>query len=188
MVFSSFICRISERTWASTGGRPPLGRDFHCQNKRNPWRCQPITVSGLTMMMAERHSDQIRDSHAQNSRSRRRSCGRFTERFSTASCWRRARFSTVNCARDTNATRTNATNAFNNPISRLPCTGKSPFYLIASGAGRRRKSLWRRNDEIFRRHRSARRRMAKLEVAGGRRGGVRPQLSLGGAHATVIVP
>jgi len=40
----------------SLGIRGLPGRDFHFQNKRNAWRCQPINVAGLTMRSADFHS------------------------------------------------------------------------------------------------------------------------------------
>ena len=40
-------------------------RTFQVQNRRNPLRYQPITVSGLTMVSAERQSLQIRKKHPQ---------------------------------------------------------------------------------------------------------------------------
>ena len=53
------------------------------------------TVSGLTMMRADLQCGQRRISQTQNTRSRGRSLGRLLDRFITASCWRRARISTV---------------------------------------------------------------------------------------------
>jgi hypothetical protein len=48
--FSRLICRISFRISRDTGGRPGRPRwTFHVQNRRNPLRCQAITVSGFTM-------------------------------------------------------------------------------------------------------------------------------------------
>ncbi len=48
--FSRLIRRMSSRISFEVRGRPGFPwRDFHFQNTRNPWRCQPMTVSGLTM-------------------------------------------------------------------------------------------------------------------------------------------
>lgn len=50
------------RTSHETRGRPGFPRrTFQVQNCRNPWRYQPITVSGLTIASAERQSLQIRE-------------------------------------------------------------------------------------------------------------------------------
>src|SRR5665647_1609662 len=55
--FSRLIFRISLRTSFDTGGRPRWPRrTFQVQNSRNPLRCQAMTVPGLTMQRAERHS------------------------------------------------------------------------------------------------------------------------------------
>jgi len=42
-----------------TFGLPTRHRDFHRQNKRNPARCQRMTVSGLTITKAFRTSGAI---------------------------------------------------------------------------------------------------------------------------------
>ena len=64
------------------------------QNRRRPVRCQATTVSGLTMTRAERQSLQRRDSQPHNRQSAGVNFGRFlAERCSTATGWRRARFS-----------------------------------------------------------------------------------------------
>ena len=55
------------------------------QKRRNPLRCQPMTVSGFTMISADRQSVQNRDSHAQRNRSEAISFGRFTDRCITPS-------------------------------------------------------------------------------------------------------
>src|SRR6266851_532791 len=43
------ISAMRRRTAASFRGRPNGPRDFHFQKRRKPCRCQPTTVSGLTM-------------------------------------------------------------------------------------------------------------------------------------------
>src|SRR5258708_29004133 len=56
---SRLIFRISLRISFDTGGRPGWPRrTFQVQNNRNPLRCQAMTVAGLTMHRAERHSAQ----------------------------------------------------------------------------------------------------------------------------------
>src|SRR5260370_32038627 len=52
-----------------TEGRPPRIPLFQVQYNRNPFRCQAITVSGLTITKAERHPDHSRDSQTQKARS-----------------------------------------------------------------------------------------------------------------------
>jgi hypothetical protein len=50
--FTSDIVRISARTSSGTEGRPRRRRLFHFQNRRKPWRCQAMTVSGFTGIAA----------------------------------------------------------------------------------------------------------------------------------------
>ena len=50
------IFRIRFRTSGDTHGRPSRWRLFQFQYSRNPWRCQAMTVSGLTRSSAERQS------------------------------------------------------------------------------------------------------------------------------------
>ncbi len=48
--FSRLIRRMSSRTSCGTGGRLPFRRRyFQVQSKRKPFRCQAMTVSGLTI-------------------------------------------------------------------------------------------------------------------------------------------
>ena len=55
-------------------GRPTLPlRDLRRQNSRKPFRCQRITVSGLTITSADCHSSQSLDSPTQKTRSEGRS-------------------------------------------------------------------------------------------------------------------
>jgi hypothetical protein len=61
--FASDIVRIRVRTSGGTVGRPTRRRLFHVQNRRMPWRCQAMTVSGLTMTSAARHSFHTRENH-----------------------------------------------------------------------------------------------------------------------------
>ena len=82
--------RINARTSGVNLGRPPHGRDFHHQYSRKPVRCQPTTVSGLTITSASRQRDQVVRKTVQKSRSRGRKGGRGRFLFSTAS-WLRVR-------------------------------------------------------------------------------------------------
>ena len=76
---------------AGIGGRPR--RDFHRQNRRNPWRCQRSNVAGCTMTNAWRQSNQ-RASQVRAMRMAFVACCGFTCRsWYRASCLRRNRFS-----------------------------------------------------------------------------------------------
>src|SRR2546422_1812950 len=98
--FARLIRRIRSRTSFGTDGRPGWpSRTFHVQKRRKPFRCQAITVSGLTTMSAERQLDHTPHSHAQRSRSRGVNFGFFTERCRTTSWCRSARFSSWRAAR-----------------------------------------------------------------------------------------
>ena len=86
------ISAINFRTATGTRGRP-LDRDFHFQNKRNPFRCQRIRVSGFTTNSASRHSKNLESLAIVKriaSLARRGFCFRSTYR---ASCLRRNKFS-----------------------------------------------------------------------------------------------
>ena len=68
--FSRLMRRISARTSSNIAGRLGLPcRTFQVQNNRNVFRCQAITVSGLTITSAERLSPHSCDSPTQNKRS-----------------------------------------------------------------------------------------------------------------------
>ena len=72
---------------------------FHVQNKRDPFLCQATTVSALTISRADFQSAQTSRSHTQKTRSADVSFGRLgAERRNTASCCRKARFSSRSCA------------------------------------------------------------------------------------------
>ena len=115
--FSRLIFRISLRISFDTGGRPVWPRrTFQVQNRRNPFRCQAMTVAGLTMHRAERHSAQAPQSQAHKHRSKRFSFGFFTERCSTPSWWRRARISSCNEARVRKTESEEANNADNTAV------------------------------------------------------------------------
>jgi len=65
--FAKLIFRMRSRTSRDTSGLPGLPcLLFQLQYSRNPWRCQAITVCGLTMARAERQPDQRYISHVQN--------------------------------------------------------------------------------------------------------------------------
>ncbi len=107
--FSRDIRRISPRTSLDTGGRPGFPRrDFRVQKRRKPFRCQPITVSGLTITRISLQPDHRRDRTTQKRRSVIRSDGLALFRSKAASCCRRARFSKCNAARLRKASRTMA--------------------------------------------------------------------------------
>ena len=60
--FSLHILRISARTSGEMMGGPGWPQcTFQVQSRRNPARCQAMTVSGLTMVSAERQPRQRRD-------------------------------------------------------------------------------------------------------------------------------
>ena len=83
-----------------TGGRPGFPRrDFHVQKSLNPLRCQPMTVSGLTITRAWRQPGHRQDRMTQKTLSAFRSDGRGLFRFRTATCCRRAWISVWSAAR-----------------------------------------------------------------------------------------
>ena len=99
-VFSRDIRRTRWRISLDTGGRPGfLRRDFHVQKSLNPLRCQPMTVSGLTITRAWRQPGHRQDRMTQKTLSAFRSDGRGLFRFRTATCCRRARISVWRAAR-----------------------------------------------------------------------------------------
>jgi hypothetical protein len=58
--------------WNEPGGsvgRPPRERDFHCQYRRKPARCQRTRVSGRMIVMALRIDGNHRYSMTKNKRS-----------------------------------------------------------------------------------------------------------------------
>src|ERR1039458_8367346 len=110
--FSRLIFRISLRISFDTGGRPRWPRrTLQVQNSPNPLRCHAMTVSGLTRHSADRQPSQIPQNQAHRNRSNRLSLGRFTERCSTPSWWRRAMISSCNAARDRKTDNIDASNA-----------------------------------------------------------------------------
>jgi hypothetical protein len=99
--FVRLILRMRSRTSRDTSGLPGIRcLHFQVQYWRNPRRCQAMTVSGLTMMSAERQPDQRCSSHAHKRRST--SVSRTRPRCdlrSTFIWWRRARISNCKAAR-----------------------------------------------------------------------------------------
>src|SRR5215813_4125140 len=89
------IIRIRSRTPCGTLGRPGLPRPiFHVQNKRKPLRCQATTVSALDIIREDFQSLHTRRNQTQKIRSAGVSVRRFgADRRKTASCCRKARFS-----------------------------------------------------------------------------------------------
>ena len=89
--FSVAMRRISWRSSSGIGGRP--GRDLKRQNRRQPARCQRISVSGRTTTRASRQS-KSRDSTASDTRVAASTRLGLTPRsWYSASCRRRKRFS-----------------------------------------------------------------------------------------------
>jgi hypothetical protein len=83
---SRLIVRIKARISFGTAGRPRLPqRIFQVQNRRKPFRCQPMTVDALTRKMFERQSFQTAHSPAHRSRSVGLNLDRLTERRRTPS-------------------------------------------------------------------------------------------------------
>ena len=99
-VFSRDIRRTRWRISLDTGGRPGFRRrNFHVQKSLNALRCQPMTVSGLTITRAWRQPGHRQDRMTQKTLSAFRSDGRGLFRFRTATCCRRARISVWSAAR-----------------------------------------------------------------------------------------
>ncbi len=82
--FSRDSRRINSRTSNDTAGRPDLPCAFNFQKSLHPCLCQATTVAGWTKPRAPRHPLHTRRRNTQNNRSVRRSRGRGTLRFSTA--------------------------------------------------------------------------------------------------------
>ncbi len=116
--FAACIWRIRVRRSAATAGRPvPLGRDLQRQSRAKPRRCQRTTVSGDTICTAWRHSDHVRDSTTQTTRSsrwRRSRTGAWRRR--TASWWRNANTSAASAARERTMERRAASRATTSAI------------------------------------------------------------------------
>jgi hypothetical protein len=102
MCLSQRMVWMRSRTSLGIPGLPALPcRHFQVQSMGNPLRCHEMTVSGLTMMRAERHSGQRRESQIQSNRSQGRSLGQLgTERFRTMIWCRSARISVWSVRRE----------------------------------------------------------------------------------------
>lgn len=93
--FSATIRQLNSRTCFGVCLRPIdfRTREISFQYKRKPARCQRTTVSSVTTIRACRHPHQNLRAMIQKTLSNISSRGLRCFRFSTASCWRRARFS-----------------------------------------------------------------------------------------------
>src|ERR1700756_602691 len=100
--FSATIRKISSRTSVDSFFLPTrfLAFEIQLQYSRNPARCQRTTVSGVTTRRDFFHSDQNRHASIQKSLSKGKSVGLSCLRFSTASCWRSAKFSSSSLRRE----------------------------------------------------------------------------------------
>jgi hypothetical protein len=128
------MLRIRSRTSCETVGLPVLPcRTFQVQNNRKPFRCQAMTVSGLTMTSADRQPAQTPDNHAQKKRSATVNLGRFlAERRSTPIWCRSARISTWRAARERKAENRVARNGIkvlNMGLARHSGTSSNPHDL-----------------------------------------------------------
>jgi len=82
------ILRISVRISGEMMGRPGWPRrTFQVQNRRNPARCQAMTVSGLTMVSAERQPRQRRDRQIHKRRSAEVNFRRFAAALRSTPIW-----------------------------------------------------------------------------------------------------
>ena len=76
-----------------------LGRDFHRQNNLNPFLCQRMTVSGLTMSRASFQRDSNFEIKTNRIRSEFWKCGLFCLRWRTINCCLSKRISRPSCCR-----------------------------------------------------------------------------------------
>ena len=107
-------------------GRPPRERDFHRQKSRQPCRCQRTTVSGATKLRCWRQPAQNprARTHTSLSHTRSRARGRVrVGRISTASWWRRSKFSSTRSWRG----RTRAKTAVTSSQSSSSTSSASPI-------------------------------------------------------------
>src|ERR1700752_626090 len=100
--FSATIRKISSRTSVDSFFLPLcfLTFEIQLQYSRNPARCQRSTVSGVTTRRDLLQPVQNRHASTQKSLSKGLSFGLARLRFSTASCWRSARFSRSSLRRE----------------------------------------------------------------------------------------
>src|SRR5664279_3630450 len=131
---SATIRKINSRICLEILRPPPTGfrtLQSMAQYSLNPDRCQRATVSGRTIMSAFFHWAQNRRARTQKSLSMAPSLGRGCWRLKTASCWRRARFSSIRLRRVRNPRSTApsqsrdrsnmATKVIADRLCRLPC-------------------------------------------------------------------
>jgi hypothetical protein len=135
--------RIKSRTCCGTAGRPRWPRRiFQVQKRRNPFRCQAMTVAGLTIIRADFQLPQTRRKHTQKTRSTRVSFSCFgAERRSTPSGCRKARFSSRSSAEVLN-------NEGKTPTTVNSCwtvNHKRKQYVINLNDYRRNGIFWRHN-------------------------------------------
>src|SRR5215467_9838513 len=99
VAFSAAISRIRRRRSLGRRGRP-MGLDFQCQNSRNPWRCQRMSVGALSFTSASRHGNmRLRVAIIQRVESLARR-GLTWRSWKSASCLRRKRLSAASARRE----------------------------------------------------------------------------------------
>ena len=106
--FSLDMVMMRSRVSGLRCGRPPQGRDFQRQNRRQLCRCQRTTVSGVTNLRCSRQQAHQRRASTQSSSShvQSRVRGRVrVGRLRTASWWCRSRFSSTRSWRGRTQTR-----------------------------------------------------------------------------------
>ena len=93
--FCTTMWKIKSRTSFDVGLLPTcvMAREISRQYKRKPARCQRTTASGVTTISDCFHPDQNRRTATQKILSSGPILGLGCRRLSTASCWRKARFS-----------------------------------------------------------------------------------------------
>src|SRR4051812_4411593 len=97
--FSAAKRRIKSLTSAVTGGLP-TGLDFQRQKRRNAWRCQPIKVAGLTIIInALRQSNQPASLENTNLSPGVVGIAFFSRSRNRANCLRKNRFSAASAVR-----------------------------------------------------------------------------------------
>jgi hypothetical protein len=112
--FSRDMVMMRSRTSGLSCGRPPLERDFPRQNRRQPWRCQRTTVSGVTNVRCSRQPAHHRRASTQSSLSQvpSRARGRVrVDRVRTASWCRSSKFSSRRSWRGRTQARTVVSNS-----------------------------------------------------------------------------
>jgi len=97
--FSAAISAMSLRRSLGIRGLP-TGRDFQRHNRRNPFRCQRMNVSGLTFTRASRHENMRPRITIRSRVESLARCGLTFRSWNSASCFRRKRFSAASARRD----------------------------------------------------------------------------------------